>query len=304
MSRVWTDAASLETPVLTRADGGDLKRLLTGPPGITRSWRRGVARLRSGRLPSMLATFSDGRRFQIDAGDLMYEQVYRLGEYEPEVTQAIRSLLRPGDFAVDLGANHGWYVVVMAYAVGGDGQIWAVEPGAAMVASLRANLELNPGLPVIVHNLAVGDADGKVLLHHFSSLPHGHASTRTLGHEDFTEEAVECSPLDSLLVDAVRLPNLIKLDVEGSELAALRGAATVLAARQSMWVIEVNSETSAAFGYTPTEPLDPFFNGYDVYRLVSGGLLPETDRLAAPHGTMWLCVPPAMSRRTDGLIVA
>lgn len=303
MRPMWADAASSETPVLNRTDGGDLQRCLNGPPGVTRAWRRGVARLRSGRLPSMVATFSDGRRFRIDAGDLMYEQIYRLGEYEPEVTQAIRSLLRPDDFAIDLGANHGWYAVVMGCTVGAGGQIWAVEPGAAMVASLRANLDLNPTLPVTVHNLAVGDADGEVLLHHFSGLPHGHASTRTLGYEDFDVERVRCSTLDGLLVDAIRPPTLIKLDVEGSELAVLRGAAGVLAAKQSMWVIEVNSETSAAFGYAPAELLEPFFDDFAVYRLAAGGLLPERERAAAPHGTMWLCVPPALRHRTDGLIV-
>lgn len=301
---MWTDAVSRETPVLTRTDGRGLQRRLVGPPGLTRTWRRGIARLRSGRLPSMVATFSDGRRFRIDAGDVMYEQIYRLGEYEPEVTHVIRGILRAGDVAVDLGANHGWYVVVMANVVGPEGEVWAVEPGAAMVASLLANLELNPELPVTVHGVAIGDADGEVLLHHFSELPHGHASTSTLGYEDFDTERVACLTLDNLLAGAARLPALIKMDVEGSELKALRGAAGVLAAKQSMWVIEVNSETSAAFGYAPAELLDSFSDDYWVYRVASGGLLPEEDPAAAPHGTMWLCVPPALRDRTDGRIVA
>lgn len=304
MSGVWADAASRETPILTRTDGWRLPPSLPCPRSMKRTWRRGMARFRSGRLPSMIATFSDGRKFQIAAGDLMYEQIYRLGEYEPEVTQAIRDLLRPGDFAVDLGANHGWYTVVMAHAVRMTGQVWAVEPGAAMIASLRVNLELNPDLPVAIHNVAVADAAGEVLLHHFSGLPHGHASTRTLGRDDFDTEPVPCLPLDDLLAEAVRRPTLIKMDVEGSELVALRGAAAVLEAKRSMWIVEVNHQTSAAFGYAPPELLDRFCTDYAVYRMAAGGLLPEQDRAAAPHGTMWLCVPPALHGRTEGLVVA
>lgn len=234
----------------------------------------------------------------------MYEQIYRLGEYEPEITQAVRHLLRPGDFAVDVGANHGWYTVVMAHAVGAGGDVWAVEPGAAMVASLRLNLELNPNLPVTVHSVAVADAPGEVLLHHFSDLPHGHASTRTLGYDDFHTERVRSLSLDGLLADAMRPPILIKMDVEGSELVALRGAAGILEAKRSMWIIEVNHETSAAFGYAPLDLLDRFSDDYAVYRMAAGGLWPEHNRAAVPHGTMWLCVPPALRHRTDRLTVA
>ncbi|HWI06570.1 MAG TPA: FkbM family methyltransferase, partial [Solirubrobacteraceae bacterium] len=180
----------------------------------------------------------------------------------------------------------------------------AIEPGAAMTASLKVNLELNPGLPVTVHNVAVGDAAGEVLLHHFSDLPHGHASTSTLGRDDFDTEPVPCLRLDDLLGEAVRPPTLIKMDVEGSELVALRGAAAVIEAKRSIWIVEVNHQTSAAFGYAPTELLDRFCADYAFYRIAAGGLLPEQDRAAAPHGTMWLCVPPALDERLDGLVVA
>ena len=303
MSGMWADSASRETPLLTRTDGWHLNQRLRCPRSLTRIWRRGMARLRSGRLPSMVATFSDGRRFQIDAGDLMYEQIYRLGEYEPEVTQVIRSLLRPDDLAVDLGANHGWYTVVMAHVVGAAGRVMAVEPGAAMVASLRLNLELNPNLPVTIHNIAIAEAPGEMLLHHFSDLPHGHASASALGHHRFDTETVRCLPLDDLVAEATCSPALIKMDVEGSELLALRGGVGILEAKRSMWIIEVNHETSAAFGHTPLELLDRFSEDYAVYRVAAGGLVAEQDPAGAPHGTMWLCVPPALRDRAAGLVV-
>jgi FkbM family methyltransferase len=304
MSAVWADAASRETPVLTRTDRGPRPPQLPAPRALTRTWRRGLARVRSGRLPPMIATFSDGRRFRIDRGDLMYQQIYRLGEYEPVVTRTIRAVLRPGDFAVDLGANHGWFALVMAHAVGPMGEVWAIEPGAAMVAALKSNLELNAELPIRVHRVAVADTSGEVLLHHFADLPHGHASTSALGHENFDTERVPCQALDDLLAETRTPPALIKLDVEGSERAVLQGAARLLAAHASMWAVEVNHETSAAFGYTPASLLNAFPDDHGVFRVQDGGLVPEDDPAAAPHGTMWLCVPPALLHRTDGLIAA
>lgn len=304
MSAVWADAASRETPALTRADRRLQQPRLPAPRALTRTWRRGLARVRSGRLPPMIATFSDGRRFRIDGGDLMYEQIYRLGEYEPALTEAIRGILRPGDFAVDLGANHGWFALVMAHAVGAAGRVWAIEPGAAMVAALESNLKLNADLPITVHRVAVADTGGEVLLHHFADLPHGHASTSTLGYESFDTERVRCHALDDLLAGAGTPPTLVKMDVEGSELAVLQGAASLLAKRASMWAVEVNYETSAAFGYAPADLLSAFSDDHTVFRVQERGLVPEDDPAATPHGTMWLCVPPTWIDRTDGLIAA
>src|SRR5262245_26368263 len=124
--RVLRDAASEEVPQLDRPDGRPFGALLAGPGPIARPWRRALARARRGRLPGMIGTFRDGRRFAIEAGDMSYESVYRLGEYEPIVTRTVRSLLRPGDVAVDVGANHGWYSLVMAQAVGAAGRVHAI----------------------------------------------------------------------------------------------------------------------------------------------------------------------------------
>jgi FkbM family methyltransferase len=301
MTPMLLDAVSAETPRLTRPDGRALPPLLTGPPIGTRLWRRGVARLRIGRLPSMLATFADGRRFGIDAGDIMYEQIYRLGEYEPELTGVIRGLLRPGDFAVDVGANHGWFTVLMARTVGASGVVWAIEPGAAMLAALRENLALNDGRAVIVHELALGDDNGEVDLHIFADLPHGHASTARLGDHAYKAQRVLMRTLDDLLEAADGPPALVKVDVEGAERDVLLGARATLAAERSMWLLEVNYDTAAAFGYLPIALLERFNADYAVYRLDGDGPVPETDPSGAPHGATWLFAPPEHAARVEGI---
>jgi FkbM family methyltransferase len=298
------DAASAETPRLTRPDGRALPPLLTGPPAATRLWRRGVARLRTGRLPSMLATFSDGRRFGIDAGDVMYEQIYRLGEYEPQLTRVVRGLLRPGDFAVDVGANHGWFTVLMARTVGPGGVVWAIEPGAAMVAALRENLALNDVHGVTIHELALGDAEGEVDLLVFADLPHGHASTARLGDHAYVAQRVRRRTLDALLEEADRPPAVVKVDVEGSERDILRGAREALAAKRSMWLLEVNHETAAAFGHRPAALLELFDADYAVYRLDGDAAVPERDPAGAPHGATWLLAPPKHAERVEGIASA
>jgi FkbM family methyltransferase len=244
----------------------------------------------------MVATFADGRRFTIQAGDVGYEQVYRLGEYEPVVTGAVRQLLRAGDVAVDVGANHGWHSLVMAHAVGPKGSVHAIEPIPSLAAALRRNLALNPSLEVQVHAVAVGAEDGTLELHVFEDLPHGHTSAATLGRERYETHEVPCRRLDKLLSCD---PALVKVDVEGYEPEVVAGASGLLSVqRPPMWLIEVNRETAAAFGRRPDAALAPLEDyGYAIFRVEKQGFVPDPDAANAPHGATWLCAAEAHQHR-------
>jgi FkbM family methyltransferase len=296
------DPASLETPRLVNLEGGPIGFLLAGPPLIKRPWRRAMARIRTGRLPGMVAIFSDGRRFAINAGDLMYEQVYRLGEYEPVVTRTVRALLREGDTAVDVGANHGWYSLVMANAVGPTGTVHAIEPVPPLIQALRANLARNPNLEVHVHPVAVGADEGDLELHVFPDLPHGHASAATLGRSSYHTHRAPLRRLASLLAGA--RPVLIKVDVEGFEPEVLTGAQGLLGTdEEPMWLIEVNYETAAAFDRCPAAAPDVLSESdYALYRVEDEGLFPDEHPAEAPDGTTWLCVPRAHADRAEPLV--
>jgi FkbM family methyltransferase len=294
------DTASEFVPSLLHADGQDVGVLLAGPPGMARPWRRAVARLRSGRLPTMTAAYADGRRFVIDAGDVMYEQVYRLGEYEPTVTRAIRGLLRIGDVAVDVGANHGWFSLVMALGTGATGRTHAIEPVPALAGALRRNLALNPHLDVDVHEMAVGAHEGELELHTFEDLSHGHTSAATLGRDHYTTHLVPCRRLDDLVAHAA----LVKVDVEGYELEVLSGATKLFdGGRGPIWLIEANYETAAAFGRRPAAALSPLEDhGYSIFRIENDGVFLDADVDAAPHGATWLCVPEAHLHRVRAMV--
>ena len=287
---------------LTSAGGGPLPRSLRalhaattrGPRPLRRALHRAMPRLVGARLPEMRATFSDGRTFQIPAGDVMYSQVFLYGGYEPDESRIVASLLSPGDFAVDIGANHGWFTILMGAAVSPGGTVWAVEPVPPMLEALRRNADLNPTLPITIHEMALGREEGEVTLHVFRELVHGHASVSTLGRDDYVEFTARRCPLDTMLRGATAPPAFMKLDVEGAERDVLAGAAALIASEQPpIWMIEVNYETARAFDYLPRDLLRPFdeAGSYTTYRVTPTGLAEEHDPGAVPHGTNWLCVP-------------
>lgn len=266
-----------------------LRRGLSGPRPLRKLLELATPRLVAPHLPDLLFRYEDGRAFHLPASPGPYAQIFTQGEFEPGESDAVRALLRPGDFVVDVGANLGWFTLLMAEAVEPGGEVWAVEPMPPILPALRRNLALNESLDVRPFEVALGDRTGVAEIHVFSGLPHGHASTSTLDRSDYTAHEVALTTLDVLLDG--RVPTFVKLDVEGSELAVLRGAAKTCAAEcPPIWMIEVNYETSAAFGFRPADLLAGLGDAF-VFRIGEPGLVRELDPEAAPHGVNWIVVP-------------
>jgi FkbM family methyltransferase len=252
----------------------------------------------------MLVEMPDGRRLHIHAGDRPYGRVLLVGEYEPDTSAALRQFATTGAFAIDVGANQGWLSVLIGRAVGADGQVWAFEPTPPIVPALHDNLRRNPDVRARVFETALGDEQGELTINVFAGLPSAHASASTLGRSDATSYTVPVTTLDALRSEMPALPSLIKIDVEGAELAVLRGAQGVLEqAAEAVIVLEVNHETSAAFGYRPADILAELerHRPYRIFRAGQFGLEPEPDPDQAPHGATWVCVPPGVAAEPRGV---
>ena len=174
-----------------------------------------------------------------------------VGIYELDTLRLLRGLLRPGDHFVDCGANIGYFTFAAARAVGPAGRVDAFEPDPINRARLEAHLLAN-GSPanVRVHAIALSDSAGEATLYHpvESSHNHGEASLfAPTADVATTAYKVATARLDEVLDDP---PHLIKMDIEGAELSALKGMTTLLrAASPPALVIEHNPESAATAGY-------------------------------------------------------
>jgi len=80
------------------------------------------------------------------------------GYWEMWLTEVIVDLVKPGMVVADIGANLGYYTVLMAELVGVNGRVHAFEPNPKMIRRLKMSLEVN-GLSgqVDLHNIALGE---------------------------------------------------------------------------------------------------------------------------------------------------
>jgi FkbM family methyltransferase len=143
---------------------------------------------------------------------------------EGEVDIAIRSLLKPGDVFVDIGANVGYYTLVAAMR---GCHVVSVEPVPSTVAALWVNVRLNKLRGVELVPYCAWHEDGTIYIQIPLGRYYGLASA-FYGRETMAVKIpVKCIRLDKIL-DKYREIKLIKIDAEGAEYEVLKGLEKVL----------------------------------------------------------------------------
>ena len=178
-----------------------------------------------GRLPSDLG----GRFFRCDLRDHIMREVCFTGCYEPQETALLKLMLRPGMTFVDVGANWGYFSLAAAHLVGPAGRVVSVEADPRACRTLRANVARNAlDAVVAVLEMAASDRPRTLRLREYSSGAnasgnYGLTSTTTVveGGRQFD---VPARPLDEALDEAgIDRVDVLKMDIEGAEAAALSG---------------------------------------------------------------------------------
>lgn len=167
----------------------------------------------------------------VSASNVMYFGDY----YEFDEMLFVRRYLRPGDGFIDGGANIGTYSLLAAKVVGPSGRVEAFEPDPIAALRLRENLALNELSNVRVHEAALSDTPGR-----FRFAQGWDVSNRLVS---VAETGVQTAEVETVRLDAYLEPKIAykmaKFDLEGSELAALRGAQKhLVAANPAVWQLE------------------------------------------------------------------
>lgn len=165
------------------------------------------------------------------------------GVYELGTVRALRKHVREGDFCVDIGANLGYFSILMSHLVGPRGKVHAFEPMPGTAAVLRENIRINRAENVSVMEAAISDKPGNLDLLSESSQRFPKTASlvgyRMSGEVEHT--SVPAITLDKYFESSERLPNLLKIDVEGGELAVLEGARNMLTRGGPVLIVEIHA---------------------------------------------------------------
>jgi FkbM family methyltransferase len=195
---------------------------------------------------------------------------------------------------LDVGACYGLFSLAFTHGRPGA-QAVAVEPSPLAWEVLESNLRRNSGARVTPLQVAVGAAPGTLTMryswHHLEALPEAAG--------DPTAIEIPLRTLDLLCAELGFRPDVVKIDVEGYELAALRGARRILEENQPLLFLEIHPARIVELGGSIRELSDLLSAfGYRIFDLDGTPVTPA--RLAAMDAvSRFLCQPVSLPGERD-----
>lgn len=200
-----------------------------------------------------------------------------LGTFDPGTRRVFENAVVPGSVVYEIGAFIGYYTLHASVLVGRTGQVFAFEPSAKSLSFLKEHLRINHVTNVTVIDEAVGEQSGTVSFRVDSKSP---SLSRPA---DDGEVRVPMVSLDDFIQrKGVPLPDLIKIDVVGSEMGLLKGAVGLLKSHHPPLILRIHTYDlnppwtallrELGYDLTPFEHADFSAPGCVLARKSTGGL--------------------------------
>jgi FkbM family methyltransferase len=200
-------------------------------------------------------------KMYVDTTDLLIAPWLLMhGEWEPEETELVKKLIKPGDVFVDVGANLGYYTL-LAIRVGAS-QVYALEAQESTYELLGKNVIINWMSSVVRYeHLAVFSHTTDLEFFVRNSYP-GNSSIGVASPDQLTKwfdtatkVKVHAVSLDDYFADKPTKIDLLKVDVEGAEPAVFEGARRILSENHNIKVLVEWSPDQMATAQQNPEPM-------------------------------------------------
>lgn len=194
-----------------------------------------------------------------------------LRQHEAETTQHLKRLVKPGMVVLDVGAHVGFYARMASQLVGENGRVIAFEPHPRNYRYLMQNIGKRHNIIALQVAVAEGEGTAELYdylmmsasgsLHYDETLRDVQKSTIHAGdvapriNRDFPVEkfTVRTAAIDACLADLhINRVDVVKMDIEGAEMGALRGMQTIIQNSPHLTLImEYNPLGLKAFDVNP-----------------------------------------------------
>jgi FkbM family methyltransferase len=221
-----------------------------------------------------------GGKFVVGRESSILHKMITHGSYELCLSRLLPKLVNPNQDAIDVGANLGFYSVLLANLVR-DRNVLAFEPVEEALSRLQKNLLLN-GVshkvaicPMIASN-SPGRVDMKIVVGQEEYSTVGMMEHQNVATSAYVSRSVECTTLDREVSSRNLHPGFIKIDAEGSEHLVLEGSIETLRKHRPVILSELSShllstngssaesicKLLASVGYVAIDPIQPLSNFY------------------------------------------
>lgn len=219
-------------------------------------------------------------KLHIHPGNETCRALFVGGTFDPNELSWLETFLTGGMVFVDVGANLGIYTLFASRQVGSGGAVLALEPSSRDYNFLKANVESNGMTNVRAFRLGASNVSGERDLLIAEDAYSGHNTFGSFAYEGVESRGIETvciETLDELLRrEGLKRVDVIKIDVEGHELAVLEGAQATLRTFHPSLLVEIAERALIHQGFRGGDVLS-YLRGLDyrIYRFGQETGLPE-----------------------------
>ena len=222
-----------------------------------------------------------GAEFIVFSNEDIGWRLIRDNDFESAEIGHLERYISKDSICADVGANIGIYSIFFA-RIATEGHVYAFEPHPLNRKVLALNAELNDLKNITIHDCLIGEKEGIVNFSISSDLAY---SSMLPTHRKIETKSVQlkCTTLDNVFYHLNKRIDVLKIDVEGAELLALKGSSKLLShdsLKPKALLVEINEENEKVYNYTPSD-INKFMQtyGYTPYsifknKLVKGWKLP------------------------------
>jgi FkbM family methyltransferase len=228
----------------------ELRKLLLSIPGKLASFTagKGLSKLplvlwihsffyRRLQPTGIVLTDVQGSKMYVDSRDVgVTPFLLEWGFYEKYETELFKRLVKKGMVVVDIGANIGYYTLLAAHLVGYEGKVFAFEPDPYNYNLLCKNIEVNGYRNVISIRKAVFSKSGEMKLF-LDKINLGGHSLSEANVDKSASITVEVTSLDEYFKNTDYKIDVIKMDIQGSEMDVLKGMTNTIKENDNLKII-------------------------------------------------------------------
>ena len=238
-----------------------------------------IDKLRPRFQPSIKQIQSRGAVFYVVEQDHIARNIAKTGAHEPHLYDFAEQILENNSNVIDLGANFGYHTVGLARMIP-NGQLFAFEPMSLCFSQLQMNVLANSLCNVTTYKLAVTDNTGGLI-----QLEPLEATMSAQGLVNLGNTGIGSGGdfAFTIRLDDMTLPkiNFLKIDIQGSEVAALKGMHNLMMKDRPAFFIEIEEHHLKKFDTSSKVLIEHFLAlNYSLLRIRTDW---PTDHLALPN---------------------
>jgi FkbM family methyltransferase len=219
------------------------------------------------RGKTLISRYDKDLRIKLDIGEWIQQQIYFLDFFDERGIRFLKKHLKKDSVFVDIGANIGCYTLIASKIVGAHGRVYAFEPIKSIFDKLKFNLQLNELQNVVAEKKALYEKTDLLKLHLSSDENLGMSSIFRHDTESGSIEFVEAVSLDEyILAKDFNKLDFIKIDIEGSELFALKGMQNAISKYKPIIMIEISEDVLKNTSVKSTDIVN-FIKGFNYIQM-------------------------------------